>query len=257
MVTSGHNDHSSLPTNNPHIFKPLKFIKPDIRLLASNRRGRRLRWALGLAFCLHFILAFILPNMAVLNIPAIDRGAVIQVFLQPSLDVEEFDQSLNNPASKVAQVASQRDSLGTTAASVDGNDESISDPAPQQEAERADRVDTRASGAEPTSGLQPDLFITRSMIQFFAQQEAFLVAEREPDDLQRFERSFRSVRSYRKRSKTESFENRYGDYYVRNSSSVGDICYLQEKDQPEVELSTKTVYFFRCNSKPLDFSIDK
>lgn len=224
--------------------------------MARNRRGRRLRQALALAFVLHLVFALLLPKLPPLIIPAIDRGAAILVYLEESAAEELFKQSLNNPASLVAESESDLSSSGFAATASEGDDDNISEPAPDIEANRSDQHASPPSGQDQTQGIEPTLFITRSMISFFAQQEAFLIAESEPDDLKRFARSFHSVRSYRKRSRTENFANRYGDYYVRNSSSVGDICYLQQKDEPELELSTRTVLFFRCDSKPQDFTID-
>ena len=90
-----------------------------------------------------------------------------------------------------------------------------------------------------------------SSIQIFAKQEAFEHAERNPDALQRFQRSFRSSANYRRRSRSDSYVDRYGDYYVRASSSAGDICFKQEKEPQTDDFSTNMVMFFSCERGPL------
>lgn len=196
------------------------------------------------------MLGFLLPALPPLTIPAISRASSLKVYLQRNPEPATLKQNLHDPASIVSKQLMEQDTRSATPLAVGGVDQTISEATPQVNAERTDRSISNPSGTEANAGLRPRAFFSRSSIRIFAQQEAFLHAEQNPDLLQRFKRRFRSSLSHRRRNNTESYRNRYGDYYIRNSSSVGDICYLQEKNHVVGELSTNTVYFFRCNSKP-------
>lgn len=223
----------------------------------SNRakRLRRLLRALGYAVLAHMVLVLVLPDLPKLTIPSIDRGRAIRVFLRATPEPEVFEQTLQNPGLLANQLRDTRPTAGIIPAQSGSEDEN-SEAAPTIDSERQDNSQSNASGSEENAGIKPNTFITTSTIRLFAQREAFQHAESNPDALQRFQRSFRSVASYRRRSRSDSYIDRYGDYYVRTSSSTGDICFKQEKELQVDDFSTNTVMFFSCERGPLKIDLD-
>lgn len=223
----------------------------------SDSQLRSLKIAGALAVALHLLLALLLPDIPKLIIPNIDRGSSsITVFLRRTPEPEPFKQTLNVPG-LTQSLNTNEPQASVSIASQAGEADSLSDAAPEQESVREDDRQSRASGSQDQAAVSPSVFITRSAIQLFSKQEAFLHAERNPQELQRFNRSFNSRASLRRRPKTDSFNNIFGDYYVRSSASDGDICFLQQKQAEQDEYKTNLVVFFRCDKKPLDFSIEK
>ncbi len=224
--------------------------------LASNGENvNQLHRALGCAIALHLLLAWLLPDLPRLAIPAIDRGKGITVFLRSTPEPEQFDQNLNAPGQLSDNQLDNLQPVAGLPASQTGQDEALTDAAPKVESDKQDQIESNPAGSEDKAGISPSVFITRSMIRVFAQEEAFMQAERDPEALQRFSRSFRSYATYRQRPRTEDFRDIYGDYYVRSSAANGDICFMQQKDQQPDEFSTNTVYFFRCGKEPLSLNL--
>lgn len=223
-------------------------------------RTAHLHTAFFFAVMLHLLLAILLPDLPELKLPVINRESGMSVFLRERQKDKKFNQSLNqklpNPEFRQPLL---RPMLGASSP-IRGDDPQVTESAARSDAQPFDTLDTQTTGSKTTRRLQPPIRIDRAMIKLFAKSEAIREVERNPDELARFKRSFNSRRSDQRRSISDNYRNRYGDYYVRNRSSAGDICFVQKQEGTRGEFSTNTVYFYRCDSKPLglvDSPLDK
>lgn len=223
----------------------------------ESTHNDRLRMALVGAFLLHIMLLILLPKIPEFNMPFASREAGLNVFLKRVEETEKFEQTLNqqNALPKSTELVTEP-SLGA-ASPERGEDPLVSEESPSVESASADNIENESSGKD-TSARTPTKIITSwTALRRFTDLEVANYAQADQDELARFRRSFNSSRSYRRRSNIESYKNQYGDYYVRDSSSKGDICFKQEREQNPNELSTKTVYFFRCDDGPMKLDIKR
>jgi len=229
---------------------------PDIPVKLN--RSQRLRQGLVLAFTAHLLLLAALPDIPNLELKWISRDGGINVFLNKSTKPKEkaFQQSLNQPSPQPVLNQTLVDPATGSATPNPGDESQVTESAPQVDAQLGESKDQEAQGKKTNLGIQRNVFISRAMINQFTQQQAVLYANKKPDDLERFRRTFNSYRSYQRRNQRQSYKSLYGDYYAKSSSSVGDVCFKQERDGVQDEFSTKTVYFFRCDSKPKKFKVD-
>ncbi|MEM7360050.1 MAG: hypothetical protein AAF431_13190 [Pseudomonadota bacterium] len=227
-------------------------------IAGDDPRTAHLRTALFLAVLLHLVLAAVLPDLPELKLQYFNRGSAINIFLKQQEKKKEFQQTLNQqvPNPEVLQPLVEP-TLGS-ASPTQGDDSLVAEDSLQKNSPRFDTVVTDTSGSKNSNNLQPTIKIDRATIKLFAQQEAIREVEQNPEKVARFKRSFNSRRSFQRRSRADSYKNRYGDYYVRNSSSAGDICFVQKPEPVQDDYALNTVYFFRCDSEPqgLDLSPD-
>jgi len=224
--------------------------------LPDSANTSHLRKAILLALVLHGVLALLLPDLPKFTFSTISRDGGINVFLtSPDKDQKkEFEQSLNQPRPLPDTLPPLVEAANGSASPTPGDQSLVSEESPQVESQQTDPIENDATGKTATA-IQPRILFSRSLITRFAQQEAVRYAQDRPDEIERFRRSFSSYRSYRRRNKSDSYANRYGDYYVRNSSSAGDVCFVQKREGIPEDYGTKTVYFFRCDSKPLKLKL--
>lgn len=222
---------------------------------SNNPRYGHFHTALLLAVLLHLLLVILVPDIREFKFTAISRGSVINVFLSKVPEPQPFKQNLEQQQSGADQVLVEP-SLGAANREV-GDDELVTEQAPEVESQGSGVPAKTPSGSERTEGLQPRVRLDISTIRLFAKQEAVRYAERHPDKVERFRRSFNSRRSYQRRNTVESYKNRYGDQYVRSHTESGDICFKQQREvaSSALSLSTNTVYFFRCDRKPKGLEI--
>lgn len=223
----------------------------------SDPRHTHLRLAMFFAVLLHLVLAALMPSLPDFTLPSSARGTILHIFLREAADGDEFEQSLNNPVALAnAEDALMKPALGS-ASTEPGDQASVSEASPDQYAQRAETLGDRSAGKTQSASIQPVIRTDLAYIRMFAKQEAARHAEENPEEVERFRRTFNSRRNYTRRSKTEAFKNRYGDYYVRASSSTGDVCFLQRPGENRDEMSTNIVYFYRCDSEPIIIDINK
>ena len=224
-------------------------------IAGDDPRTAHLRTALFLAVLLHLVLAAVLPDLPEFKLHYLNRGSAINIFLKQQEKKKEFQQTLNQqvPNPEVLQPLVEP-TLGSSSPT-QGDDSLVAEDSLHKDSPRFDTVVTDTSGSKNTNNLQPTIKIDRATIKLFARQEAIREVEQNPEKLARFKRSFNSRRSFQRRSRADSYKNRYGDYYVRNSSSAGDICFVQKAEPVQDDFSTNTVYFFRCDSEPLGLDL--
>lgn len=220
-------------------------------------RHAHLRLAMFFAVLLHLVLAVLMPSLPEFTLPSSARGTILHIFLSESSEGEEFEQSLNNPvALATADEALMKPALGS-ASTESGDQATVREATPEQYAQQAKTLGDKSAGKTQSASIQTVIRTDLAYIRMFARQEAARHAEQNPEEVERFRRTFNSRRSYPRRNKTESFKNRYGDYYVRASSSTGDVCFLQRPGENRDEMSTNIVYFYRCDSEPIIIDINK
>ena len=218
----------------------------------DDPRTAHMRSALLFAVLLHLLLLILMPPLPDFNLALLSREAGLNVFLRKTEEAEQFDQILNQPLPlPSSELSIIEPSLGS-ASPERGEDRNVSEQTPQMDSERfgLDNQEVNPSEQESRSGAKPSFRIDQATIKLFAQQEARRYVKKNPTMVERLKRSFYSRFNYKRHSKTESYKNRYGDYYVRSSSSAGDICFLQEQQAIPDDFVTNTVYFFRCGRKP-------
>ena len=214
------------------------------------------RTALILALVLHFLLAILLPPIDGLKIFPMGRDLGINVFLNIEEETKPFDKNLNQqlPLPHADQPLVDP-ALGSASPEL-GQQTILTEQTPESDSSRSDTIDTTSAGDQKTTSIRTAIRFDRAAIKIFAQQEAIRAAERNPNEVARFKRSFNSRRNYQRRTRTESYKNQYGDYYLRTRSSVGDICFVQKQDNIPNQASTNTVYFFECGKKPLKLDLE-
>lgn len=217
---------------------------------AKPLRNSHLRHALVMAVVLHIVLLLALPDIPKILFPDIKYHSRITVFLKSNDKADTFQQSLNQPSLSATQ-QSLLEASPSSASVQKGEEEVVSEASPEVQSQYTNNSKADAAGKEVNNNIQPAVLFSYSLITRFAQQEAIQYAEKNPDQVDRFGRGFNSARNYQRRSRTRSYSNLYGDRYVRNNSSNGDICFVQQReainnnDSPE-----KVVTFFRCDRKP-------
>jgi hypothetical protein len=120
--------------------------------------------------------------------------------------------------------------------------------------DQAQDSDSIGSGANGDSA--PSIRFDYATVRLFAQQEAIRYTDLHPEEVDRFARTFNRTRNHRRRSRSESYQDKLGDFYARSNSSTGDICFKQKREVAVEEFVTNTVYFFRCDKQPLGFELD-
>lgn len=235
------------------VFAKLETLTPPITSGKS-----RLHWGLVLAVVAHLTLLLILPDIPELQFKLIGRSGGINVFLTETNKTEEkqFEQTLNQPSRLPTADQPLIEPAVGSATPDPGDESSVTESAPQVTAQSGESDNKKAQGKESKVNIKPEILTSRAMIARFSQQQAVLYANLNPDNLERFRRTFNSYRSYQRRNQRKSYKSLYGDYYAKSSSSVGDVCYKQQREIRQDEFSTKTVYFFRCDQKPKEFKID-
>jgi len=228
-----------------------------LRKVGKTTRVAHLRTALFFAVLVHLLVAAIIYDLPGFGIPSLERGSIINVFLSKESEEKKLDQNLNRPSPlpDTDQLLSDP-SLGA-ASTEQGEETSVSDSSPQTEAQTSEAESNDSDGKTAELSVKRELFITRSMIKVFADQETSRQLANKEGEYQRFQRSFNSYYSYRRRNRAESYKDRYGDYYVRSSSAVGDVCFVQKQELVPSELSTNTVYFYRCGKEPIGLDLSK
>lgn len=235
-------------------------MKNSLRTLITplsygNSYSQRMRVALVSAFLLHLLLLILIPKIPEFKIPSASREASLNVFLNKPDETEKFAQELNQQnALENAEDLVSEPSLGAASPEV-GEDSLVSEESPSAESASAENLETESSGNDKVINKPTRIITSWAALRKFTDLEVANLADAKPDELARFSRSFNSSRSSRRRANVENYKNRYGDYYVRNTSSTGDICFKQEREIIPDELSTKTVYFFRCDDGPMELDI--
>ena len=167
---------------------------------------------------------------------------------------EPFEQELNQQDLNSSQPPEP--SIQATSQLPD-KQETVSNQSPALVGQDSETVETEIDGGQLNTNIAPSIKLDHSTIKLFAQQEAIDYIERNPEELRRFKRTFNINPSYRNRNKTESYKNQYGDYYVRTSTSKGDICFVQKHDsKPTDDFSFNIVQFYRCGRTPLGLELD-
>jgi len=233
----------------------IQLSKIAIYISYQSSHTDRLRVALIAAFLLHLLILILIPKIPEFRIPSASRDAALNVFLKTQDDVEKFEQVLNQP-NDAENTENPITEPSRAAASADrGEDDLVTEESPVVESASADKLETESSGNDTNVSTPTRIITSWSALRRFTDQDVANYADTRPEELARFSRSFSSARSYRRRSKIQSYKDQYGDQYVRNSSSSGDICFKQERVQNPNELSTKTVYFFRCDNGPMKLDL--
>lgn len=209
------------------------------------------------ALFFHALLLALIPGIADFKIPSASREAVLNVFLNKIAEPEKFEQTLNqqNALQKNNEPIAEP-SLGAANPEL-GDDSQITEEAPSVESSSETNIENQAAGNDQVVVKPTRVIVSWSALRKFTDLEVANYAPANSEELARFNRTFSSSPSYRRRADTQSYKNRYGDHYVRNSSSSGDICFKQEREQIPNELSTKTVYFFRCDDGPSKLEIKR
>lgn len=222
----------------------------------SDPRNAHLRLAMFIAVLLHLVLAALMPSLPDFTLPASSRGSILNVFINNDAREKKFEQSLNNPVAFPNADEALLDPVLGSASPDAGEQSTVSEATPDQLAQSADSLGDKSAGKVQEASIQTVIRTDLAYIRMFARQEAARHAEQHPEEVERFRRTFNSQRNYRRRNKTESFKDRYGDYYVRASSSSGDVCFLQRPGENRDEMNTNIVYFYRCDSEPIIIDID-
>jgi len=220
-------------------------------------RNDHFKSALLLAAITHLVLALALPDLPKLSLNGFQRPPSLTVFLKQVEQEERFEQTLNQQLPLAAKINTLADpSLGST--SVERGEDDLVSEAVEPSRKAADDAKNQASiGAEGEGDASPTIRFDYATVRLFAQQEAARYADLFPKKVDRFARTFNRSRNVRRRARTESFRDRLGDLYARSNSSDGDICFKQEQQRAIDELTTNTVYFFRCDKQPQGFGLSK
>ena len=205
------------------------------------------------ALLLHLLLLATFPNIPRWEVPFSEQGFRLNVILQKEEEEDVFKQSLNYSNNEAKEETSQSSSLNV-ASPAPGENDSDSTESQEVTGTSADKAESNALGQNTVNSLSPNVVFSYSSIIKFAQQEAVRYADANPDNLARFSRSFNSRRQYQRRKRTNSYKNQYGDQYVNNGSSNGDICFVKTAESlanqsGTFDANTYTIHFFRCKDK--------
>lgn len=225
-------------------------------LAGDDPNQSNFRTALFFAILLHLVLAALMPQIPDFTLPGSNRGSILNVFLNEPDEEEQFEQSLNRPFPYPnSDQALLEPTLGSASPEA-GNDINVSEATPDQVAQQAENLGDRSAGDNSEASIERVIRTDLAFIRIFARQEAERHALAHPEEVERFRRTFNSRRNNQRRNRSESFKNRYGDYYAKSNSSSGDVCFLQRPGENRDELSTNIVYFYRCDREPMSLDID-
>ena len=236
-------------------------LSPDsseqvVQFWRGHSSQNHFRTALILALVLHFLLAIVLPPIDGLKMFPFGRDSGINVFLNIEEEIEPFDKNLNQQLPLPhADSPLANPALGSASPEL-GEQALLTEQTPEGDSSRSETLETTSAGDQKTTSVRTAVRFDLAAIKIFAQQEAIRAAERFPKQVARFKRSFNSRRNYKRRTRAQSYKNQYGDYYIKTRSSVGDICFVQKKDNIANPVSTHTVYFFECGKKPLKLDLE-
>ena len=213
--------------------------------------------ALIAALVLHLLLALLLPDLPRLIIPSIDRGVALNVFIRTPRPVEEFEQSLQQPLPLSTDRNNRLDSSLSLVSPDIGEEEVPTEAAPEQEGQASQPSKTKPSGQEASSKSRNSVIVSFTAVRQFAQSYVARQIQQTATEFNQRNNSYRSDFSTRRRTKTQSRQNRFGDIYVRDETSRGDICFVQQADNSQSELAVNVVQFFRCGREPLNLDLGK
>ena len=240
---------TAIDTSHPDFWS-----SPDAEPQAEPQSSK-LKKAVAFAILLHLVLALVIPDLPTFQFATIIKNSGLNVFIEPG--EEEFEKSLNRPLPVSSDEQSLiEQELGATSASR-GEQSEVSEESIEVRSKFAGHNEEAPAGKDPQARVRPRILTSWSAIRSFTDQLASTYADINPHEVERFGRSFNSFRSYRSRNQTVGYRDQYGDFYVRDQSSAGDICFKQERELVPDELATRTVYFFRCGEKPLKLDISK
>ena len=207
------------------------------------------------AIGLHLMLLILLPDLPKLIIPSIDRGLALNVFIRPPVTEKEFEQSLRQTLPLSNDRNNRLDSELTLRTPEIGEDDIPSEAAPEQQGTVSQATKAEPSGQEASTDTASNIIISFTAIRQFAKNYVAAQSQEKQSEFDYRKNSYRSDFSARRRSKTESRQNRFGDIYVRDETSRGDICFVQKADNSQSELAVNVVQFFRCGRKPLELEL--
>ena len=222
---------------------------------SENQYPSHLRIAIALTVSLHLLLVILMPDFPKIALSSLNPLAALNVFIKKDRIQKKFEQSLNRPMPTTNQeLVIQDPSLGS-ASPTTGEESLVSEATPQIESLSPDLSQSNPASGEPRPS-KATIRIDNAFVKMFAKRDVQREIERNPKLLERFSRSFNSRFNNQQRNAVESYSNRYGDLYVRASTSSGDICFKQEAEEGiPSDYVTNTVYFFRCKSKPFEFEL--
>ncbi len=223
----------------------------------QRHRLSPMRIALIAALLLHILLAVVFPDLPKLVIPSIDRGSSLNVFIRASAPEQEFDQSLEQPLPKSTDLNNQTDTALSLVSPEQGEDDLPTEAAPEQDGRATTADEQTASTKKSETGKTSSVVVSFSMVRRFAQNYVAQEALLDSEIVERRRNRYRSDFSVKRRSNTDSFQNRFGDVYVRSDTSRGDICYLQRAEPTQDELAVNVVQFYRCDREPLKLDLSK
>lgn len=225
--------------------------------LRAYSKLSHLQKALLITLLFHSVLLLILPPLPVFKLSGFDRTqGLIVTFLKES-EPPIFDASLNQElpmAAKVDEVTTP--SFGARSVEL-ADDKFVSDQSKMNELNGKESSELAIKGNLASQNDTPSVRFDFAAIRQFAKRDAIRYAEFQPRKVERFARAFNRSRSQYRRNRNEGYRNRIGDIYARSNSSSGDVCFKQQRDDSQREIITNTVYFFRCDSKPLGFKLKK
>ncbi|NND81789.1 MAG: hypothetical protein HKN50_05100 [Gammaproteobacteria bacterium] len=209
-----------------------------------------LHTAAGLAVLFHLLLALLLPNIDRLSLPLFERPNVLNVFLSEPETEQAFEQSLNQqlPFPQATEFVTDPSIPAASAVPQPNTIPSEASPDIAEPLSKGSDTINKQSGARGDT--RRPLIITQALVNAFAAREAERHREQHPEELERFRRSFHSRPSVRRQVATQGFTNQFGDYYLRSTSSLGDICFVQRPDSMQDEFSVNIVYFYNCSKQP-------
>lgn len=215
--------------------------------------------AIGATIVLHLVLLALLPPLPIFNLSdfdgTFDANTGLVVTLLKERKESEFNSSLNQNlplAADIDQVATP--SLG--AESVESSDDDwVSDQQDQADLRGTENSDQIMNGNLASQDNSPSVRFDFAAIHLFAKQDAIRYAEFQPRKVERFARTFNRSRSNYRRNKSKSYRDQIGDIYARSNSSRGDVCFKKKRENAQSEFITSTVYFFRCDRKPIGFDL--
>lgn len=207
------------------------------------------------ALGLHLLILLLFPDIPRLLIPSIDRGVTLNVFLRQPTPPDNFDQTLEQPLPLSTDRNNRLDGEITLVSPDLGEDEVATEEAPEQQGQASQPSKTEPSGQQASSDTPSNVTISFAAVRQFAKSYVAQQVQQRQSEFSQRNNSYRSDFSARRRTKTQSHRNRLGDIYVRDETSRGDICFVQQSDTSESELAVNIVQFFRCGRKPLELDL--
>ncbi len=214
----------------------------------ENRRLTAMQTAIASALALHIGLLLLLPSLSNMSFSLVDSGLRLNVVLETQPDQkDDFDQSLNASSDSISTQANTGLELNVSSGGYQEDNVAESQPV---EGRHNDSDKSQAIGLNSTNSETAPSVFSRSSLLKFAKQEAVRHADANPDEVKRFNRSFQSRRRLQRR-KRSSYRNQYGDTYLGDGRSSGDICFVKTAEAGRGPAGTQdaptyTVHFFRC-----------